>query len=225
MADDIDPVEALPNELASTDIQPTGTGAASPNWDSLLEGLNKLNTDLGSKLDGIGNTVAESTKPPPAAPPNYEEMTNAELVAHVTGSLEGVISQAVEKALGPLLQQVNGIQTDLVTTRSGLELEKVQAQNKDFREWKDEMIALAKVHPTLSLQDVYRLAKSNDPAKAAKLAEKYSPHPPKPRPFGALTPGNGKAAEPALTGEAATRAAYREVMERHQGILPMLQDL
>lgn len=217
-----------PNELAPDGVGTdgsTGAQAPVPNWREFIDGLEKLNTNLGTKLDNVRETVTSATAPPPTAPPDYEQMSNVELVAHVTGSVQQMVQDAITNALKPLTDQLNGVQNDLVTTRGELSLKEMQAQHKDLRDWKDEMIALVGKHPTLSLNEVYQLAKSGNPNKAKQLDAKYNPPPPKPRPFGGLTPGNGKAAEPVLSGEAATRAAYNEVMGRHPGILPILQDL
>lgn len=198
----------------------------TPNWSEFVEGLNKLNDSLGNKLDGIRNTVTETTRPPPPEPPNYDTMSNAELVAHVTGSLHGTIQETIQSALKPLMEQVSGMQSDLVRTNGSIELKELRASHKDFGDWKDEMIGLAKQHASLGFRDVYLLARANNPEKARQLDLKYNPPVPKPKPFGGLTSsGNGRAGEPPLRGEEATKAAYREVMERHQGILPALQDL
>jgi hypothetical protein len=212
-----------PNEVSGGN-DTAGPGAVpTPNWREFVDGLDKLNNSLGSRLD----TIREVVTPQPAAPvaPDFDTMSNAELVAYTTSSLQSMVQQSIKEALDPVVRQMSTVQNDVVTTRATLDLKDLRAQHKDFADWKDEMIGLAKQHPTLGFQDVYRLARANNPAKAGQLDTKYNPPPPKPRPFGGLTPSNGKAAEPRLTGEAATRAAYEEVMARHPGILPALSEL
>jgi hypothetical protein len=220
-----------PNAMVSDGVGADGSvgePTPTPNWREFIDGLEKLNTNLGGRLDGIKEVVTENTRPQPApaAPVDYEGMSNVELVAHVTGNVQRIVQEAIQQALKPVVDQVNGVQNDLVTTRGELSLKEMRAQHKDFADWKGEMIDLVGKHPTLGLREVYMLAKAGDPGKAKQLDLKYNPPPPKPRPFGGLTPsGNGKASEPVLSGEAATRAAYNEVMARHPGILPILQDL
>ena len=215
-----------PNEMGDS----IGTGGnqapPTPNWREFIDGLDKLNTGLGAKLDTIRDTVTESTRPPPLAPPDYEGMSNVELVAHVTGNVQRMVQEAIQAALKPVTDQLAGVQNDVVATRGEISIKEMRAAHKDLSDWKDDMIGLVGKHPTLSLNEVYRLARSLNPDKAKSLDAKYNPPPPKPRPFGGLTPsGNGKAAEPALSGMDATRASYNEVMARHPGILPILQDL
>lgn len=219
-----------PNEGSAGGIGVGESGAnpppPTPNWREFLDGIDKLNSSLGEKLDGIKGTVQENTRPPPPQPPDYEGMSNVELVAHVTGSVQQMVQQAIQQALKPITDQMTSVQNEVVTTKGQITLKEMQAQHKDLSDWKDEMIALVGRHPTLSLQEVYQLARAGNNQKARQLDQKYNPPPPKPRPYGGLVPGaNGAAREPVLNGEAATKAAYREVSERHPGILPLLQEL
>ena len=175
---------------------------------------------MGGKLDGVRDTVVKVTTPQPQTPepPDYDSMSQAELAAHLHGSMSSVIQDAIKAALAPVTEQLGRLNTDVSTTRGSLELRDVQSKFKDFREWKDEMVALVKDHPTLTFEKVYHLARAESPDKAKTLDAKYNPAPAKPR------PGSGSAAlrrqatgggEPTpLTGEEATKAAYAEVSGR-----------
>lgn len=217
-----------PNEMAPNGVGTDGSPQVSPtpNWREFIDGLDKLNSSLGTKLDNIKETVTEGTRLPPPEPPDFDQMSNGQLVAHVTNSVRDMVQSAIQAALKPVTDQITGVQTDLVTTKGELSLKELRAKHKDFAEWKDDMIAAVGKHPTFSLEEVYDFVKARNPEKARTLEAKYNPPAPKPRPFGGLTPSsNGRAGEPILTGMDATRSAYNEVMARHPGILPILQDL
>jgi hypothetical protein len=217
-----------------TSTAPPDTGK-QPDWSGFISALDKLPASLadklGNKFDSLEGTVKSVAAPPPPPPPNYEEMSNAELVAHMTGSLTDRISKLIEEklagALNPLTEHLNKLQTTVITGNAKTEVAQLREKHKDFADWKDEMVALAKEHPTLGFQQVYQLARANNPAKAGELDLKYNPPPPKPPPrFGGFAPsGTAKGETPVLKGEAAGRAAYEEVMARHPGILPALQEL
>jgi hypothetical protein len=212
-----------------------GTTTESPpiqGWQDWVKGLDKLNDTIeqkvAAKLDGITGIVQQATKPPEPTyeAPNFEEMSNSELASHMLGTVSDMVEQAINKALAPIVDQFGNLQRTVSTNAVGLEMKELQSAHKDLKDWKDEMIGLATQHPSLGLTDVYKLARANNPAKAGELDRRYNPPPPKPRPFGGLTPSmSGKASTPPMNAEEAGRSAYNEVMSRHPGVLPALQDL
>lgn len=210
-------------------------GASAPDWGNFIGAIDKLNTNLGGKLDAVLG-AAQSAQPSgepddsegdDAPPPNFDEMTNAELVAFLSSNTNRTMKAIMSEALAPLIDRVNGLTTSFTQNSVNADVEKVRADNKDFGEWHDEMIDLAKENPTLNVKRLYALAKAENPAKAEKLAAKYAPPPkPKPNAFGGFTPApNGKsAATPVVSALEASREAYREVAERHPGVLPNLSE-
>jgi hypothetical protein len=231
----------IPNTSLTEGQPTTGNGVPpatdnAPDWRSFLDGLNKLeevNREVSNKLnklDTLNATVqrASEAPPEPPPPPNFDEMTNAEIVAHVTGSVTQQMQEAIAAALKPLTDQLAGLHQAVMTNSVTGDMKELRAQHKDFSDWKQEMIGLAQQHPSLGLRDVYLLARANNPEKASKLDAQYAPPaPPRPKPFGGLTPYmmGDKGVKPPLTGEAAAREAYRETAEKYPGILPALQEL
>ena len=207
-------------------------GSAPPDWNQFLGGLKDLGADLGSKLDGLHHTVREGSTREPAAvaqpAPDFESMTQADLADYMEQSISAKVQAAINAALGPVIEQLTSLRMDFTSTVGKDEVNRLRTKYKDYVDWKDEMIALATEQPALGLEDNYRLVKSRDTEKAAKLELKYNPPAPKPRlPF-AIGPGeggrSGGSTKP-LTSAEAGRQAYLEVSARHPGILAALGDL
>lgn len=226
--------EALPN---GNGADPTPGTEAPPiqGWQDWVKGLDRLNETIeqkvAAKLDGLTGVVQKAAEQPAPEPtyeaPNFEEMTNSELASHMLGTVNDMVERAINNAIAPVIDQFSNLQRTVSTNAVGLEMKELTGAHKDFKDWKDEMIGLATQHPSLGLRDVYLLARSQNPAKAGELDRRYAPPaPPKPRPFGGLTPAmSGKTTAPPQSAEEASRSAYNEVMSRHPGVLPALQDL
>ena len=201
-----------------------------PNWNEFLSGLDRLNDTLGGKLDTLVSDVRvlpdRMTPAPAETPPDFESMSRPELVAHIVGTLQKSVADQIKEALAPLVQQVTSTQQSVAASTVGATIQRMQSEHKDFGDWKPEMVALAKVHPTLDIPDLYRLARANDPAKSSSLDTKYNPPSPPPVRFGGLLPtARGNGAAPPMNKEDASREAYREVQSRHAHVLRALDDI
>jgi hypothetical protein len=215
-----------------TTAAPTEAQPAIQGWQDWVKGLDRLNDTINekvaAKLDGLTSVVKTATEVPaePLAPPNFEEMTNSELASHMLGTVSDMVENAINKAMAPIMDQFGNLQRTVSTNAVGQEMKELTTAHKDFKEWKDEMIGLATQHPSMGLRDVYILARGQNPAKAGELDRRYNPPAPKPRSFGGLTPAmSGKGASTPQSAEEASRSAYSEVMARHPGVLPALNDL
>ena len=201
-------------------------------WDKFAAGLEQLNESLAPRLDALRNDVTklpDALRPPPPAetPPDYDSMTQSELAAHITGSVLKAVEATITQALQPVMERVDQTQQSHFKTTVESEMRELSASNKDFADWKPEMVALAKAHPTLGLAQLYKLARADNTAKAAELDARYNPKPPPPTRWGGLTPALGGANNSAkpLSREDASREAYREVSTRHPGVLAALENL
>jgi hypothetical protein len=154
-------------------------------------------------------------------------MTNGDLAAHIQKSILSAVESTIAKSLEPVLARVNETQQTQFKTSVESQMKELSGANKDFGDWKPEMIALAKSHPTLELADLYKLAKASNPTKSGELDARYNPKPPPPTRWGGLTPalgGSNGSAKP-LSREEAGRSAYAEVSARHPGLLAALENL
>jgi hypothetical protein len=202
---------------------------AGPNWNEFIGSLGQLNESLGGKLDTLVSEVRTVAAPQaaPSEPPDFEAMSRPELVAHIVGTIGEAVRAQIAEALSPVTDQLTGLQMS-VTTKSATEsVERLRAEHKDFNDWKDEMIGLARVHPTLDIPALYTLARGSNSAKAATLDTKYNPPPPKPAPrWGGLTPTGGAAnGTPVLSSRDAGIEAYREVSAKYPGVLAVLEGM
>lgn len=196
----------------------------------------RLTNELGSRLDSLHQTVQDGTpvpvEPDPDAGFDFDAATPRQLYDHMRGRfesmMESTIQQVMEQALTPYAEQITGLRRDMVTDQGSREIDRLQASHKDFVDWVPEMKAVAQKHPSLSITEVFQLARSGNPDKAKQLDSKYNPPPPPPpRPF-SLGPssanqgqGGGAAPKPMSKNEAALDA-YRQVQERHPGVLAAL---
>jgi len=147
------------------------------------------------------------------SPQDLELLSRADFAKHIVKTVEKVVNKNVVE---PLTQQLQALQAN--TTRSELTgaVKELRAAHKDFDEWKGEMLSLAKEHPGLPPNRLYKLARAENPDKAAKLDKANAPPieaPSRPRGFGGLTPnqsGTGSRARN-MPGKDAATAAWQDL--------------
>lgn len=133
---------------------------------------------------------AESEKDDNDEEPDWDNLGNKELAEAITGR----IGKQLAKSLKPIMEQMNETRTDTVQQRVAKEFQDLQTEFKDVSDWKDEMKAVAKDNPGLSVRNVYMLAKSLNGEKVqalkeAKEKQELEQDPDKDKPiFGGLTP-------------------------------------
>jgi hypothetical protein len=90
-----------------------------------------------------------------------------------------IIARKVTKALqkdvvDPLNQELTKLKSGLSSTQVEKMIEAASGKHKDFYEFQEEMLELAKVHKTLTPEQLYKMAKAESPPeKIAKIEEKY----------------------------------------------------
>lgn len=211
----------------------TTPAAASTDWSAFAASLDKLGDGLASRLDALRNDIGQLpgalAPPPPAEPePDFDSMTQGELAAHIVGKVMKSFEARINDILNPINAQINDVRQTVATRDVTADIAKMRADHKDFDDWKDDMVALAKQHSTLGIRQLYALARTENPAKAGELDKRYNPPaPPPPARWGGLTPNalNGNGATPKLSREQASAEAYREVAARHPGVLAALENM
>jgi hypothetical protein len=217
-----------------------GNGAAAIDWgaftkslDDLPARINKGVADaLGPKLDGLTHVVRDASKPPapePEPPPNFDEMTNGQVVEWLHGHTNDLIANAIKEALVPFTEKLVSLETNTSAQEGKREVDRLKGQHKDLTDWKDEMLAIAGTQygQHMPIEDIYLLAKVHNPEKARTLELKYNPPVEKPKPF-AFSNGfssNDGDKPTILDKSTAAREAGREVEARHSGVLRALRDL
>ena len=139
------------------------------------------------------------------------------------------VNKSVNKAVGSLEEQINGVSTNINTDKLKVQLQEMANSHKDFKDWGPEIKALAQENPTLSPKRLYALARNENPEKAKELDEKYAEEDagkddkPVERKggFGGLTPTSGSVDDkPTNMKQAeAAEAAFEEVFAELRAIL------
>ena len=122
----------------------------------------------------------------PISAEQLELMSRAEFGSHLMKQLIKAVNNTV---VGPINQRITELST--ATTRQDIQgaVKELASANKDFYDWKDEMIALATEHKGLPPARLYALARAENAAKAQKLDAKYNPKKPEGKiRFGGFTP-------------------------------------
>lgn len=226
------------NGAASTNGSTSNEGGGGPDWSKFtesLEALNNGNGQLGGKLDTLIDTVKTGLTPREEVrePVKLDELSRDEFAAHILGTVSRSLQEEMSKALAPVISAVNGMQQSTASKEVNASISDLRGKHKDFNDWKTEMVAISRQHPTLSVPEIYTLAKSQNPDKAKELDTKYNPpEPPKERRqgFGGLTvfgrpSGLGTEGEKPASKSEAALDAYREVQARHSGVLRALEEM
>jgi hypothetical protein len=80
----------------------------------------------------------------------------------------------LDTALKPIKDGVTQAATAAQTVDVKVQVQQFAEKHADFNDWKDEMLALAKDNPTLTVQRLYTLARSENPDKAKELDKKIA---------------------------------------------------
>lgn len=85
------------------------------------------------------------------------------------------IGGMLDERLGQFGTKLDSVSTEYRNGRLTEEYVKLKSDHKDFDEWSDEMKALAKDNPTLTLKRLYTLARSENADKTKEMDTKYAP--------------------------------------------------
>jgi hypothetical protein len=133
--------------------------AADPEIRQLLEARQS-----GKKV----KVVLEDEKPqtPPTeeleTPPNLEEMTQSDLLRHMTKVMAATTEKVLKSRLAPFEQKLAAVEQSVQQDQR----KEVQAQvdaarksHKDFDQYKESMLSISQQNPGLGVEELYMLAK------------------------------------------------------------------
>lgn len=127
---------------------------------------------------------------------DLERLSRSELVNFINKGL----SKTLSKVLKPIQDRLESTSTDAEVDRVRREFAKANEDFPDFMEWKEEMRGIISLHPELSAEDVYLLARAKNPDKVKEVNEKLQEGKgekdekalsERKRAFGGLTPTSG----------------------------------
>lgn len=148
----------------------------------LSEGLSKFDntlTAIGGRivaLESGGGSRKDDDDPPNKDDVNVdlETMDRNQFAEHLSRNLLSVIKKEM---FDPLSEQIKGTQGRVGKMSAQDELTAVMTKYKDFSDWREPISKRLKDNEQLNLEDAYKLARADDPKKAAELDAKYNPKP------------------------------------------------
>jgi hypothetical protein len=96
---------------------------------------------------------------------DLEKMSRGQLSAYITQ----MVAHEMKGLLKPLAADVKKAQNLGLRTSIEAQVAKARQDHKDFDQFREEMQAVAKQHPDLTVEQLYTLARSNNPTKVAEL--------------------------------------------------------
>lgn len=114
--------------------------------------------------------------------------------------LESRFGKALAKALKPIEKKIEGVNSNTERDKLIRAFQETKTKYKDFDQWKDEIKGVAESNPLLTPEQMYLLARAQNPDKAKEIdgkvaKEQEKAEKDKKAPFGGLLPTSGKGAE------------------------------
>lgn len=207
-------------------------GDAAPAWaKDMVTGIGQLNEGFRALTDMARAAQGRQT---PAAPPadpddepedepsgtDLETMSRREYADYL---LRQMIKATNKQIAEPLSAQIRELSASATRQQATMGVREAAAAHKDFWDWQGEMVELVNQPQYKSLipVDLYALARSRNPSKAAELDKKHNPQKPSDsRPiklpaFGGLTPGQSGTGNRGrkMNGHEAADAAWAETVK------------
>lgn len=143
------------------------------------------------------------------------------------------VGKLLDSKLKGVTDQLEGTTKNIRMTELSREAQQLMADHKDFKDWQDEMGELAKQHPTLRLNQLYKLARDGNETKAKELDTKYKKPEEKKddglsifgglRPTGSVKTGNDEKPEKMTATQAADKA-WEETVQQFPGLAKLSDD-
>lgn len=198
------------------------------NFDTLLESQKTLAKRFEDGI-AVKPIKDDSPKEPQSLAERLKDvdtstLDNKQLMEILSGHVGEVLDAKMRHYMGQVDEKVSGLADALNTSTARAEIEKVSTAkgNEDFFEWSREIRDLMKTHPTISVAQAYRLAKTENPDKVAELTKKYAKAPAdagKSRSF-SLTPTSSRGGDSGkMTPQAAAEKAFDDVMGELEGLV------
>lgn len=186
--------------------------------------LQESMTKIGESLEALGKKKPDEKKK--RSDDDIDEFSNSQLVAHMLSEFTKIMDgklEGISKTVGK-----NKSDADQVSLQK--EVTEFMKEHTDFKEWGAEIKALNSTHPTLTIAQLYKMARDENPDKATEIDEKIEKEKEKAekggkkktQPFGGLTPTSGQTVETdeKLSKDEAGEKAWQETVDE----FPFLKD-
>lgn len=187
---------------------------------------------LGQQMQAIKASVAAVQEQAKPAAPDKPDNSNKDLEDVDVEALSRaefaryIVNQVQEKLVGPIHERIGSDEEEIQRRQARQEVARLEKEHEDFWDWQDEIAEVLRKHPTLEIEEAYRLARTTHPDKAERIdkaaADKSradaeeEPEDQTPD-FGGLLPTSGKVSKNTnMSAKEAAEAAWEELgMSNH----------
>ena len=191
--------------------------------------LQESMTKIGESLETLGKKK-EPDESKKKSDGDIDEFSNSELMAHMLEAFTKIVDGKVEG----ITKEVGKNKSDADQASLQKEVTEFMETHPDFKEWGAEVKALNQSHPTLTIAQLYKMARDENQDKAKEIDEKIAKEKEeadkggrkKTQPFGGLTPTSGQTVETdeKLTKDEAGEKAWQETLEEFPFLAEAAQD-
>jgi len=151
---------------------------------------------------------------------DLEKMDRKELIEHSTSNILKEVKSQFDTITKDLKEEISATSKIVQTNSLTDQLAKARSKFSDLDEYQDEIGDQAKLHPGLSVENLYHLAKANNPDKVGELneimkKEKEKEEKEKAPKFGGLTPTSSL--EKSDSGKMDKKEAGEDAWEKTMG--------
>jgi len=130
----------------------------------------KMQTDFTAALEKLGDS---KEKPKHISLEDQQEAINDLDNAGLLQLVVAEVGKVVDDKLGTVAEKLEETNQGISDTRLTGELKQLMNDNPDFLDWKSELGAMAKSHPSLSMEEAFDLVRIKNPEKVIEMKEKY----------------------------------------------------
>lgn len=173
-------------------------GELTKSLSTLAQNQQQLQQGIGSITSSLSEGLLQG-KPAPEKTSfekkDLDDLSRGELAQMIT---QNVLDAIEGNYFKPMKEEIEGVRQETRKTAVDKALESARAKYDDFGAWEEEMIAIAKSTPGVSVERAYALARFENPDKAAEVDKKFGPtekeSPAPMKKFFALSPSDGSSA-------------------------------
>ena len=185
-------------------------------------------TKIGESLETLGKKKPEEK--PKETDDDIDGLSNSQLMAHMLEAFTKIVDGKVEG----ITKEVGKNKSDADQASLQKEVTEFIKTHPDFKEWGAEVKALNSTHPTLTIAQLYKMARDENQDKAKEIDEKIKKEKEeaekggkkKTQPFGGLTPTSGLTVEgdEKITKDEAGEKAWQETLDEFPFLAEAAQD-
>lgn len=183
-------------------------------------------TKIGDSLETLGKKKPEEKKK--KSDDDIDDFSNSQLVAHMLSEFTKIVDGKIDG----VTKEVGKNKSDADQATLQKEVTEFMKDHPDFKEWGAEIKSLNQSHPTLTIAQLYKMARDENQDKAKEIDEKVEKEKKdadkgkKTQPFGGLTPTSGQTVETdeKLTKDEAGEKAWQETIDEFPFLKEAAQD-